>query len=203
MGFPFLKAAVEGPSDEAVARRLAAESGFTLTEVYVKRGKDALDAKLHAYAAAAQFSPWLVLRDLDRDADCAPTLAGDLLPNRPQQLLVRIPVRSAEAWLLADRVSIARYLGVPISVVPASPEDLDHPKRSLVDLARRSRRRAIRRDMIPAPGTSAQIGPGYTARLIEFTPEQWNLQRAAARAQSLARCLAALRKLRANAGGFG
>lgn len=196
MTSPFLRAVVEGPSDEAIVRRLAGESHFALSAVYVKRGKDALDSKLRAYASAARFGPWLVLRDLDRDADCAPALASALLPDRPPMLLLRIPVRSVEAWLLADRESMATYLAVPIGVVPTTPEDLAHPKRSLVNLARRSRRQAVLHDMVPAPGTSAQVGPGYTARLIQFTSDKWQPQRAAARSDSLARCLASLRDLR-------
>jgi len=191
----FLSAVVEGPGDEAIARRLAEETGFSLSQVYVKRGKEGLDAKLQAYAAAARFSPWLVLRDLDHDADCAPTLANDLLPIRPPTLLLRIPVRSAESWLLADRESIASYLSVPVGTVPGNPESLENPKRSLVDLARRSRRRAIRDDMVPAPGTSPPVGRGYTGRLIEFTSQRWLPQRAALRSDSLARCLDSLREL--------
>lgn len=199
MASPFLRAVVEGAGDEAIARRLAEATGFALSDVYVKRGKDALDAKLHAYAAAARFGPWLVLRDLDRDADCAPTLASHLLPERPPTLLLRIPVRAAEAWLLADREAIAAYLSVPVGAVPETPESLLQPKRSLVDLARRSRQRAIRDDMVPARGTSAPVGRGYTARLIEFTFERWQPRRAAARSNSLARCLASLRGLRGKA----
>jgi len=197
VGSPFLRAVVEGPADEAIVRRLAEETGFTLSGVYVKRGKGALDSKLRAYSAAARFSPWLVLRDLDHDADCAPSLAANLLPDRPPMLLLRIPVRAAEAWLLADREAIAEYLSAPLGAVPERPEALDRPKRSLVGLARRSRRRAIRDDMVPAPGTSAQVGPGYTSRLIEFTSQHWHPRRAAPQADSLARCLESLRELRA------
>lgn len=187
---------MEGPGDEAIARRLAEETGFMVSDVYVKRGKDALDAKLEAYAAAARFGPWLVLRDLDRDADCAPTLANQLLPDPPPTLLLRIPVRAAEAWLLADRESMAAYLSLPAGAIPESPESLLQPKRSLVDLARRSRRSALRQDMVPPQGSSAAVGRGYTARLIEFTAERWQPRRAATRSSSLARCLSALQELR-------
>lgn len=200
MSSPFLRAVVEGPADEAIVRRLAYETRFTLSAVYIKRGKDALDSKLPAYAAAARFGPWLVLRDLDQDCDCAPNLASRLLLNRPPMLLLRIPVRAAESWLMADREALAAYLSVPVGAVPEQPEVLHRPKRSLVDLARRSNRRSVRDDMIPARGTSAQIGPGYAARLIEFTTERWRPGRAAARSDSLARCLASLRELRDRVG---
>lgn len=199
MSSPFLRAVVEGPGDEAIARRLAEEAGFTVSDVYVKRGKDALDAKLGAYAAAARFGPWLVLRDLDRDAACAPTLASRLLPDRPPTLLLRIPVRAAEAWLLADRESLADFLSVSLSTVPEDPESLYQPKLSLVELARRSRRRAIREDMVPPRGSSSSVGRGYTARLIEFTAERWQPRRAATRSSSLARCLSSIQELRGKA----
>jgi hypothetical protein len=192
---PPLRAVVEGPGDEAVARRLATETGFLLGSVYVKRGKSNLDPKLPAYAAAARHGAWLVLRDLDHDADCAPTLIETLLATRPPTLLLRVPVRSVEAWILADAKGVAEALAVPISAVPRDPEALNHPKRSLVHLARRSRSKLVRQDMLPQKGHSVGVGPGYTARLIEIATEHWNPARASKRSDSLARCLAALRQL--------
>jgi len=192
---PPLRAVVEGPGDEAIARRLATETGFLLGSVFVKRGKSNLDPKLPAYAAAARHGAWLVLRDLDHDADCAPTLIETLLATRPPTLLLRVPVRSVEAWLLADPEGLAKALSVPIGAVPRNPETLERPKRSLVDLARRSRNRQVRRDMIPPKRHSTEVGPGYTARLIEIATEHWNPVRASERSDSLARCLAALRQL--------
>jgi hypothetical protein len=137
-----------------------------------------------------------VLRDLDHDADCAPELVEHLLPRRSPNLLLRVPVRSIEAWLLADHEAIAQFLSVPITAVPSQPEKLDRPKRSLVDLARRSRRVAVRRGMVPAERISAEVGPGYTAGLIELVGSHWSPRRAAERAPSLAGCLEGLCALR-------
>ena len=36
-----------------------------------KKGKDGLLRNLDGYNRAARFSPWVVLVDLDHDADCA------------------------------------------------------------------------------------------------------------------------------------
>lgn len=193
---PYLRAVVEGPGDEAVVCSLASETGFNVGDVIVKGGKRNLDPRLHAYAAAARHAPWLVLRDLDHDAECAPDLVEQLLPRRPPNLLLRVPVRSLEAWLLADREAIAHFLSVPVTLVPHAPEVLDRPKRALVDLARRSRSAAIRREMVPNEGISADVGPGYIARLIEFVESTWSPTRAAPRSPSLAGCLEGLRVLR-------
>lgn len=191
----FLRVVVEGLSDEAVARRLAEISGFRVGAVYVKHGKQEVDPRLPAYAAAARFGPWLVLRDLDHDADCAPSLLGRLLPDRPARLVVRIPVRAVESWLLADHERLAAFLGVSQASLPARPDELDQPKRALVALAARSRRRLLRRDMTPSPDSTAVVGPAYASRMIEFASELWEPHRAAQRSPSLRRCLDALHRL--------
>jgi hypothetical protein len=192
----FLRIVVEGLADEAVARRLAETCGFDVGPTYVKRGKQEVDPRLPAYAAASKFGPWLVLRDLDHDADCAPSLLDRLIPERPPSLLVRIPVRSVESWLLADHENLAAFLGVSRASLPAKPDELDHPKRALVALAARSRRRRLRRDMLPGESSTASIGPAYTSRVIEFVGGSWMPYQAAPRSPSLHRCLSALQVLR-------
>jgi hypothetical protein len=182
-------AAVEGISDEAVVRRLLEHVGLEAGPIHISDGKRQLDRRLRGYNHAARFTPWIILRDLDSDADCAPTLAGRLVPEPAAGLLLRIPVRTVEAWLLADRKGVARYLGLRESEIPANPESLARPKRTLVDLARRSPRPAVRQDMVPEPQLSAEVGRAYTARLIEFAARHWDLEAAAHGADSLARCL--------------
>ncbi|GAB4255951.1 MAG: ATP-binding protein [Thermoleophilia bacterium] len=72
--------AVEGVVDEAVLRRIVEQLGAQLGVVYGKRGKAGLDASLSGYNRAARLSPWVVLRDLDRD-ECAPAVRSRLLPD--------------------------------------------------------------------------------------------------------------------------
>lgn len=192
----FLRIVVEGLSDEAVARRLADISGFLVGAVYVKHGKQEVDPQLPAYAAASKFGPWLVLRDLDHDSDCAPSLLNRLIPVRPPRLLVRIPVRAVESWIIADHKNLASFLGISRATLPARPDELEQPKRALIALATRSRHRLLRRDMTPAESSSALVGPAYTSRLIEFVLDYWVPQEAAKRSPSLRRCLTALHGLR-------
>jgi hypothetical protein len=187
--------AVEGISDAAVLERLCSLTNIPIGAQHITRGKARLDARLSGYNNAARFGQWVILRDLDHDSPCAPDLISRLLPDPAPNMCFRVPVRAVETWLLADRAGIAHFLGVAATVVPPQPDTLDNPKRALVDVARRSNKRAIREDLVPAPGTSIQVGPGYTTRLIEFASGGWDPIVAAESSPSLARCLRALSRL--------
>lgn len=186
---------VEGISDAAVLRRLCSGAGLRVGTEHVTGGKAKLDQRLGGYNNAARFAPWIVLRDLDHDAPCASALLEALLPQRAEGMHVRVPIRSVESWLLADQGGFAKFFGVAAKLVPHAPDSLDRPKRTVVDLARRSTRRTVREGVAPAAGTSAQVGPEYTAHVIEFSMKSWDPDRAAANSDSLRRCLAALRRL--------
>lgn len=190
-----LSVAVEGISDEAVVRKLCAYTGVEIATVFVAGGKPKLDARLSGFNHSAHHRPWLVLRDLDTDASCAPSLRRGLLPQPAPGMHLRVPVTAIEAWLLADRLHIAQFLGVSPAVVPVEPDSLIRPKRTLVDLAQRSRKRGIREDFVPRQGTARELGPGYTARIIEFATDVWNPGEAAERSDSLARCIRCLEGL--------
>jgi hypothetical protein len=197
-----LSAAVEGDVDEAVLSRLVAHAGGWLNPVHGKRGKDQLLKQLSGYANAARFAPWVVLLDLDHDFECPPAAVAvwlpAWLPATPNRLCLRVAVRQVEAWLLADRERVATFLRVPVSRVPERPEELDDPKRSMVNLARRSRSRAIAQDMTPRPGSGRNVGPAYASRLIEFVTRSergWRPQVAAESADSLRRAMARVESL--------
>ncbi len=187
--------AVEGPTDEAVAVRLIRHVGAVAGDVYGKQGKPHLRAKVSGYNRAARHAPWLVLVDLDRDADCAPALRAAWLLEPAPLLCFRIAVRAIEAWLLADADGIAQFIAITRSKVPENPEALPDPKSALVGLARQSRRRDIRVDMTPREGSGLAVGPAYTSRLIEFVSQHWRPAEAAKRADSLARAIRCLRRL--------
>jgi len=187
---------VEGTSDEAVARRICTMLGIDIGDVHIRGGKGKIDTRLHSYNQAARHIPWFVLRDLDRDADCAATLIRTLLPEKNRELILRIPIRSIESWLLADQERIASFLKVSPAKIPPDPELLDNPKQSIVNIARHSGRRAIREDMVPDPSLSSKVGPGYTSRIIEFATHHWNPAVAAHSSDSLRRCIRALKEIR-------
>lgn len=178
--------ACEGIIDLAVLDRLLAEQDMHIAHSYVT-SKQQLDPKLRGYNAAASHSPWVVLRDLDQDAPCAPPLIARLLPSPSPLMRFRIAVRAVEAWLLADRQGISNALGIARNKIPAEPERLDDPKRELINLARQSRQTAIQQDLVPREGSGRRVGPGYTGFVIAFVQHRWDPVRASERAPSLAR----------------
>jgi hypothetical protein len=188
----YIRAAVEGLVDEAVTQKLIQHAGGVPGPVYGKNGKAGLHAKVNGYNNAARRSAWIVLVDLDGDHECAVPLRQAWLPEPATGLCFRVAVQAVEAWLLADATSIASFLAVARSKVPGEPEALLHPKRALVNLARGSRRRAIRDDMVPRDGSGRLEGPAYTSRLIEFIHSSWRPDVAAANADSLRRAVACL-----------
>ena len=97
-----VEVALEGATDEPVARRLLESVGLDVGSVRITDGKPALDSNLQGYAAAARYWPWFVLRDLDHDEPCAGALVARLVSNPPLRLCLRIAVREVEAWLLGD-----------------------------------------------------------------------------------------------------
>jgi hypothetical protein len=65
----------------------------------------------------------------------------------------------------------------------------------MVALAAQSRKRAIREDMVPDPNAGQKVGSGYSARLIEFVDDQWDITQAAQRAPSLQRTVDCLNRI--------
>jgi hypothetical protein len=189
-------AAVEGDTDIPIVQRLLEVVGLDLGGVFGLSGKDLLDRRINGYNNAARFSPWIVLRDLNSDAPCPSGLLGALLPEPAHFMCLRLAVHATEAWLLADRERAAQFLAVPLSRIPVDLDAVENPKRFLVELARRSRRSTVRADILPLPGTSARVGPGYTTRLIDFASNAWRPAIAAKQSRSLSRSLAALRRWR-------
>jgi len=199
-GAPAISLLVEGLTDRVVVQRILELVGLPCGRIFGEKGKDYLLRVLPDYNQAARFSPWIAVVDLDRAPECAPLLIRQHLPHPGAGMKFRVAVRAVEAWLLADRDTLAEFLAVPQNRLPFQPEAEPDPKAALVSLARQSKRRDVRDDMVPRPGSGAKVGPAYTARLIEYvtvaSPAQWRPEEAAQRSDSLRRCIAALHTLK-------
>lgn len=193
-----ISAAVEGIVDEMVVRRLIIEVGGHPGTVYGKSGKAYLRRQIQGYNNAAKRYPWIILVDLDQDAECAPPFCREWLPDPAPYLCFRIAVREVESWLMADSVTISSFLSVARSKVPNDPELLRDPKTTMVNLARRSRRRGIRDDRVPRDQGGRPVGPAYASRLIEYVQSSWRPEIARKRADSLNRAIECLLRIMEN-----
>jgi hypothetical protein len=194
-GTVIISAAVEGIVDEAVARKLITEAGGRPGTIYGKNGKPFLRRHINGYNSAARHLPWMVLVDLDHEAECAPPLREKWVHDPAPYLCFRVAVREVEAWLIADAESLAAFLSVTRSRIRADPERLQEPKMEMVNFARHSRRREIQEDMVPREGSGRSVGPAYASRLIEYVETRWRPEVAIKRAESLRRTIICLKRI--------
>jgi hypothetical protein len=197
--------AVEDDLSEAVARKLLdhVRRGFRVSARYPLpssphekpglSGSGYLRANVRAFNRAAARSPHLLLTDLDA-AECAPELIREWLgsPAHPNFLL-RVAVREVETWLFADAGNMAAFLCLTPNAMPLNVETVANPKEELVRLATLSPDMEIRQNLVPRPGSTAKTGRLFNRSLIGYVRNSWNIDAAAANADSLARALRALR----------
>lgn len=190
--------AVEGDTDLPFASALLASAKLAAGTV-ILRSKTKMDPELQSWNRAARYQRWLVLRDLDQDAPCAPLLLPQLLLKPEPLFCLRIVVHAVEAWAMADREALAAYLGIRVGALRVPPDSIPDPKRFLVDLARKSTKASIRKDLLPAPRGIRPIGPGFQKRLIEFGNGHWRIEVARKLSPSLDRAISAVQRLASNA----
>ena len=195
--------AVEDALSEVVAKRLISDylPSAAVIETFGHQGIGLLRRRMRDFNQIALYqNPVLVLAELDSLEDCAvnrvTALTGriSLSPN----LLVRIAVLEVEAWILADRSSIANWLGIATTIVPQSVETLIDPKRALVELAGRSRSRRLRESIATqSVRGSSRTGPRYNGALGEFVIQHWNPEVARRNSPSLDRAITRIAELAA------
>jgi hypothetical protein len=135
---------------------------------------------------------------LDKSHHCAPELKSEWLPALAPKMCFRVVVRALEAWLLADAERFADFFHVARGRIPNDTESLPQPKLTVVTLVGYSRRKEIRQDMVPRPGSGRVVGPAYASHILEFArdPEHgWRPSVASQHADSLNRCLRCMRAL--------
>jgi len=188
---------VEGITDEPVAKKLLKHVGLEIGMIYGRRGKPHLLENVIKYNQAAHIMPWFVLVDLDMDTQCPSEAALGWLPKPANGMRFRVAVQSIEAWLMADRESIASFLAVSLSKIPHRIDLEPNPKQTLINITRASRSRSIREDIVPRQGSGAKVGPLYAPRLTDFTENHWRPDEAEKHSESLRRCIHALSTLTA------
>lgn len=188
-------AAVEDPLAEAVLRKLVAvvRPDLTIWQVMRKNGSGYVRSRARELNRAAHQMAVFILVDQDRPVPCPADLVRSWLgAPSARNLLFRTAVFETESWIMADRAAFAEFLRVPATALPENPDVILQPKELVVSLARRSRRRDIRDDLVPAPGSTAKVGPAFNPRLTEYVTSSWDPVRAAEVSASLHRAVVRL-----------
>ena len=193
--------AVEDELSAYVAERLI--GGYVpraeITRVMVLEGVNNIKGRMRDLVQIARFQDMvLVLADMDNPRGCPPGLLNELCGGLTiaSNMIIRIAMLEVEAWILADREGAAQWLGIAANIVPRNPESLADPKRTLVQLARRSRNRGLREAIAPLRvlGTH-RTGPNYNEAVGEFVVQHWNPDVARRNAPSLDRAITRIAEL--------
>ncbi len=183
--------AVEDSLTESLALKLLGsfDVRYATRTIYNRGGNSYLRGAINSFNNAAKGIPFLVGTDLDQ-YECPQALIYDWLrtPKHPN-LLIRVAVREAEAWVLADREGFASFLGIRSVLIPSDVEALPNPKEHLIALARTSKRKNLRDDICPRTGTTSRIGPNYNGQLGRFVSTIWDPENAKLNSNSLKRTI--------------
>ena len=184
--------AVEDVLSNAVSTKILKNFGIEIVLRIGFKGNSYLKQKAAGLNQAAR-GPCEVfmLTDLDSPQNCPPQLIQSWIrAPLSSGFFLRVAVMEVESWIMADRSALAGFLSIPVNRIPSNTDTIANPKEFLVSLARRSTKRRLRDQLVPAPGaTTARVGPEYNSRFSEFVQTHWDLERAAVVSPSLKRTL--------------
>ncbi|OFY50973.1 MAG: hypothetical protein A2W85_05010 [Bacteroidetes bacterium GWF2_41_31] len=182
----YLNLIFEDDLSEMVLTRLLShfDTKYSVNVAYNGRGFGYLKNNIKGFNQASLIIPHLMLTDLD-NYPCPPSLINDWVTFQMNpNFIFRIAVREVESWLLADIEGLSNFLLVASANFPLNPEQEPDPKKTLIRLAKKSRNRRIREDIVPV-NANATIGPNYNDCLMEFVFNVWDVERAIPRSKSL------------------
>lgn len=183
--------AVEDALSDAVVRKLLilSKKKYAIGVTYSRGGFGYLKTRINGFNNAAKGTPFFVLTDLDH-YECPLALIADWLPNPLHpNLIFRIAVKEVEAWLLADNINFARFLGIGKDLFPKNVDDIRDPKNFLISITLKSRNTELKKDLIPPLNSDRKVGPNYNGKLIEFVMNKWDPKNAQKHSISLAKTI--------------
>lgn len=170
----------------ALGTRLVTEIlGWTLAQPAVNTGgATKLKPALSRYMGLTRLHP--VLCVADTDGCCALHMRSIWMPrDASADFLIRFAVTEAESWVMADRERLASFFSVSENTISNRPDEIADPKRELLNLARRSKNRLIRQEIVSSSDAS-KPGSGYNVHLCDFVARCWRPNEAAQLSPSLA-----------------
>lgn len=168
-----------------------------ITELPARGGQ--LKSKIHEFNSLSKSYPVILLTDLD-NYDCPATLIKSWnIVDKSEGFMINIAIDEAEAWLMADRESFAKYFYVNENLIPTSHKtklngphyttEMNFPYKASLYLNSRiipeSESDSIRKQMLPANG--AVKGKEYNVIVIPYIRNYWDVEKAMSNSDSLRR----------------
>ncbi len=191
------------PSEDVIKKRVA----FVLPRQIdfcpintTRGGFGPIKTNIKGYYKSFVHVPCFVLTDLD-DRPCAPGLITEWLGAPPpyrSNFIFRVAVREVEAWLLADHGAIAKFLGRVKEYVSREIRQADRlpdPKQKLLQLAQRTKKTELQKDILRLENGGLRQGPAYNIRIGEYISKYWDIGNAVKFSDSLKRAVNALKKI--------
>jgi len=191
--------AFEDMLQEAALEKIfsALNCSFTIVNRLSHNGKGYLKKNIQAFNKSSTDIPLVLITDLDT-SPCPPALIASWLPGMlNENFLFRVAVTEVESWLIAHKDAFSSYIGIPKNKINFDPETIKDPKEFVVNLAKKSKSRDIRYDLLPGPKSGAHVGPNYNGCLAEFIIQHWDPLIAREYSASLSKAMRAVTNLHA------
>ena len=176
---------------EEAGKRIVRElnSNLRIDAVMGKRGFDYLKTSVPKIRRSAPKVRFLVLFDADRLGNVCPAefISHSFGQLKPASICIRFAVLEVENWLIADRENLSHFLDVSRNKISPLGDKLVDAKEHIVSIARHSRNRSIKSDIVPDINHSTAVGPAYNDRLSEFIRYHWDVISACGNSESLKR----------------
>ena len=191
MGLKNVILAIEDRLSDTVATKILEHFNVEISRKTGYKGNSYLQQKAQSFNEAAHEERGIfMLTDLDSPRDCPPGLVYSWIKGPLNPIfLFRVAAMEVESWVMADRIGFANFLSIPTHRIPTTTDEILNPKEFLVSLARMSKKRKIRDELIPQQGARIPVGYGYNTRLRQFVRDHWDLERASNVSPSLKRTL--------------
>ena len=177
-----------------ILKHLGIEILLRIPNIY--QGKSYLKNRAAELNRSAAAPPYVfMVTDLDSPQTCVPELIQSWVRAPLNSgFFLRVAVMEIESWIMADRGALAAFLSIPVNRIPSTPDEIPQPKEFLVSLARKSRKKSLRDQLVPRIGAATtKVGPEYNNCVGEFVRVHWDMERAAAVSPSLKRTLNRIR----------
>lgn len=195
MTLSFSCSIVEDHLSAAVVEKIFQVHGVSAGDFLGLQGIGYIRSKIKNFNESAKNLKIFALVDLDDKQQCPIDLIKSFVKGPINRgLLFRIAVVEIESWVLADPVSLSKFLKVSPTAIPTRPDSLESPKEALVAVAKKSRSRSIISGMIPEVGGTAIVGKEYNALMAKFVKEFWDPNVAKNNSPSLCRAIESILK---------